>query len=182
MHHSSQNLTLPPTLKPTHWFFCLFSCQSFKIVNFMQLWTNCWCWRIESIAMYANANTGVLVNHWRIVQCRDSVKVLWCHSYLVWLVFEGSITTCACFHSENFLWLVGVRIRCRMRELLPSLNGRSNLVEEIQFLEILLIQLCGRQLLLLFSNLAEELDIMKRTKHMAKWVCLEDTSKLFIKN
>jgi len=55
-----------------------------------------------------------------------------------------------------------------MRELLPSLNGRSNLVEEIQFLELLLIQLCGKQLLLLFSNLAEELDITKQTKLMAK--------------
>ena len=30
------------------------------------------------------------------------VKLLWCHSHLVWLVFEGSIPTCACFHSENF--------------------------------------------------------------------------------
>ena len=34
-------------------------------------------------------------------RCRDGVNVLWCHSYLVWLVFEGSIPTCACFHSEN---------------------------------------------------------------------------------
>ena len=25
-----------------------------------------------------------------------------CCSHLVWLVFEGSIPTCACFHSENF--------------------------------------------------------------------------------
>ena len=33
---------------------------------------------------------------------RDGVKLLWCHSHLVWLVFEGSIPTCACFHSENF--------------------------------------------------------------------------------
>ena len=24
----------------------------------------------------------------------------------VWLVFLGSIPTCACFHSENFLWLI----------------------------------------------------------------------------
>ena len=31
------------------------------------------------------------------------VKVLWCHSRLVWLVFEASIPTCACFPSENFL-------------------------------------------------------------------------------
>ena len=30
------------------------------------------------------------------------IKVLWCHSHLVWLVFEGSIPTCACFRSENF--------------------------------------------------------------------------------
>ena len=36
-------------------------------------------------------------------RCRDGVKVLWCHSHLVWLVFEASIPTCACFHSENFL-------------------------------------------------------------------------------
>ena len=31
-------------------------------------------------------------------RCRDGVKVLWCHSHLVWLVFEASIPTCACFH------------------------------------------------------------------------------------
>ena len=33
---------------------------------------------------------------------RDGVKVLWCHSHLVWFVFEGSIPTCACLHSGNF--------------------------------------------------------------------------------
>ena len=33
-------------------------------------------------------------------RCRD---VLWCHSHLVGLVFECSIPTCACFHSENGL-------------------------------------------------------------------------------
>ena len=32
--------------------------------------------------------------------------MLWCRSHLVWLVFEGSIPTCTCFHLENFLWLV----------------------------------------------------------------------------
>ena len=31
-------------------------------------------------------------------KCRDGVKVLWCHSYLVWLVFDASIPTCTCFH------------------------------------------------------------------------------------
>ena len=30
------------------------------------------------------------------------MKLLWCHSHLVWLVFEGSIPTCTCFLSENF--------------------------------------------------------------------------------
>ena len=36
------------------------------------------------------------------VWCRDGVNVLWWCSHLVWLVFEGSISTCICFHSENF--------------------------------------------------------------------------------
>ena len=36
-------------------------------------------------------------------RCRDGVNVLWCHSHLVWLVFEGSIRTCTCFQSETFL-------------------------------------------------------------------------------
>ena len=35
-------------------------------------------------------------------RCRDGVNVLWCRSHLVWLVFGGSIPTCAGFHSENF--------------------------------------------------------------------------------
>ena len=36
-------------------------------------------------------------------RCKDGVKVLWCHSHLVWLVFEASIPTCTRFPSENFL-------------------------------------------------------------------------------
>ena len=42
---------------------------------------------------------------------RDGVKVLWCRSHLVWLVFVGSIPTCACFHfcdlasMERYPWL-----------------------------------------------------------------------------
>ena len=35
-------------------------------------------------------------------RCRDGVNVLQCCSHLVWLVFEGSILTCTCFHSKNF--------------------------------------------------------------------------------
>ena len=37
-----------------------------------------------------------------VTRCRDGVNVLWCRSHLVWLVFEGSIPSCAGFHSENF--------------------------------------------------------------------------------
>ena len=40
-------------------------------------------------------------------RCTDGEKiVLWCHSHLVWLVFEGSVPTCACFHSVNFFDLL----------------------------------------------------------------------------
>ena len=35
-------------------------------------------------------------------RCRNGVNVFRCRSHLVWLVFEGFIPTCACFHSENF--------------------------------------------------------------------------------
>ena len=36
-----------------------------------------------------------------------------CHSHPVWLVFEGSVATCACFQSEN----VFVTYFCTEREL-----------------------------------------------------------------
>ena len=40
------------------------------------------------------------------------VKVLWCHSHLVWLVFEGSISTCADFCSGNLITSIfGPRLR-----------------------------------------------------------------------
>ena len=34
-------------------------------------------------------------------RCRDGVKLLWCDFHLLWLVFEDSISTCTCFHSEK---------------------------------------------------------------------------------
>ena len=37
---------------------------------------------------------------------QDGLKVLWCDSHLVWLDFEGSIPTCARFHSENIFDLL----------------------------------------------------------------------------
>ena len=45
----------------------------------------------------------VVVHSWQNgTRCRDGVNVLWCRFHLVWLVFEGSILTCTCFHSEHF--------------------------------------------------------------------------------
>ena len=39
-------------------------------------------------------------------RCRDGVKVLWFHSHPVWLVYEGSIPTCACltFLLTVYMW------------------------------------------------------------------------------
>ena len=49
------------------------------------------------------------------------MKLLWCHSHLVWLVFEGSIPTCTCFHSENFFVTCICRYsRLRFRSKIPS--------------------------------------------------------------
>ena len=50
-------------------------------------------------------------------------NVLWCHLHLVCLVFEGSIPTCTCFHSENFfvtcLYRKVVGVRAGWQEKLP---------------------------------------------------------------
>ena len=37
-------------------------------------------------------------------RCRDGVRVLCWHSHLVWLVFEGSIPTCACLHLASKIY------------------------------------------------------------------------------
>ena len=34
------------------------------------------------------------------------MRVFWWHSYQMWSAFEGSIPTCASFHSENILQIV----------------------------------------------------------------------------
>ena len=88
----------------------------------------CWTWQIWidgrlwseqrwvpcSFSVYEKACREFCgVHSWQNgTRCRDGVKVLWCHSHLVWLVFEGSIPTCACFHSENFLWLIPAVFFC----------------------------------------------------------------------
>ena len=56
-----------------------------------------------------NKHKAYLCKWWQNrTRCRDGVKVLWYHSLLVWLVFEASIPTWTCFHSENFLCLVNI--------------------------------------------------------------------------
>ena len=35
------------------------------------------------------------------------MKVLWCHSHLVWLVIEASIPTCSCVY-EGKLFVTGI--------------------------------------------------------------------------
>ena len=39
-------------------------------------------------------------------RCRDGVKVLWFYSHPVWLVYEGSVPTCACltFLLTVYMW------------------------------------------------------------------------------
>ena len=40
-------------------------------------------------------------------KCRDILKVLWCHSHLVWLVYEGSFSTALVFTQNTFfvIWI-----------------------------------------------------------------------------
>ena len=90
-------------------------------LNYVVNFYCCWTWHMWAV-FYAEdcgvSNAEYLVhsvhmNRWSVcrefcgahcwqnrTRCRDGVKVLWCHSHLV---FDSSIPTCACFHSENFL-------------------------------------------------------------------------------
>ena len=47
----------------------------------------------------------------------------WCHCHLVWLVFEGSIPTCACFHSEN-IFLVPAVFLLLVLGVIKEMRGR----------------------------------------------------------
>ena len=95
------------------------ACQS---VTYVVKFYYCWTWQIwivfyvedcgESNAECCVHLVGVdrVMYFQRVLWCAQLAKwhkmqgwwkVLWCHPHLVWLVFEGSIPTCACFHSEN---------------------------------------------------------------------------------
>ena len=56
---------------------------------------------------------------------RDGVNVLWCHPHLVWLVFEGSIPTCAGFHSENFFVTCSCCFFFMVLEVVREKRGRQ---------------------------------------------------------
>ena len=65
-----------------------------------------------------NKHKAYLCKWWQNgTRCRHGVKVLWCHSHLVWLIFDASIPTCTCFPSENFcdlymyMWLSCAEIK-----------------------------------------------------------------------
>ena len=58
--------------------------------------------QLPSITLLCSQRTNTKHSWQNDTRCRNGVNVLWCRSHLVWLVFEGSIPTCACFHSENF--------------------------------------------------------------------------------
>ena len=46
------------------------------------------------------------------------VEVLWWHSHLVWLVFEGTIPTCACLYlAKKFVTCVCCFFACLLRSL-----------------------------------------------------------------
>ena len=55
---------------------------------------------VHPIPLY-HGKTQNIVGKMAQMRCGDGV--LLCHPHLVWLVFEESIPTCACFHSENIL-------------------------------------------------------------------------------
>ena len=79
-------------------------CWTWQITISGKLWSEqCWvpcsyeelsaCRELHGVHIWQNGT-----------RCKDGVKGLWCHSHLVWFVFEDSIPTCTCFHSETFLF------------------------------------------------------------------------------
>ena len=61
------------------------------------------CVHLVGVNRLSACRQSFWVHSWQNgTRCRDGVNVLWCHSHLVWLVFEGSIPTCAYFPLENF--------------------------------------------------------------------------------
>ena len=81
--------------------------------------------------------------------------MLQCHSHHVWLVFDGSIPTCACFHSENvfvtctccFFLIVFLEI---VREKRGGRGGRGEDAWSVKYESIELW--CSQQAIIINSN------------------------------
>ena len=78
-------------------------------------------------------------------RCRDSVKFLWCRSHLVRPVFEGSIPTCACFHSETFFVPAGGFLNCFLEIVREKRGGKGRRQKDAWSLKYESIELCCSQ-------------------------------------
>ena len=87
-------------------------------------------------------------------RCRDGVNVLQCRSHLVWLVFEGSIPTCACFHSENlFVTCSCCFFNCFLKIVREKRSGRGGRREDAWSVKYESIELwCSQQAIIINSN------------------------------
>ena len=58
---------------------------------------------------------------------------MWCHPNLVWLVFEGSIPTCICFHSENFFMTCSCSFLGMVRGKSGGRGGRGEAAWSVKY-------------------------------------------------
>ena len=118
--HLVDSITCAPTChtEPALFMYSAASANKADHISHVQLELHCSLPQYNSLSMHINMplHTQHYPSHclnppmhttnttsWQNgTRCGDGVKVLWCHSHLVWLVFEGSIPTWACFHSEIF--------------------------------------------------------------------------------
>ena len=90
-----------------HMLECQFCCELLLLWTW-HIWLFCTVeWPVLSVLLvcsYAFWGEFCGLHSWQnSTRCRDGVKVLWYHSHLAWLVFEGSISTRAYFRTEKFL-------------------------------------------------------------------------------
>ena len=83
------------------------------------------------------------------------MNVLQCRSHLVWPVFEGSIPTCACFHSENFFvtCFCCCFFYCFLEIVREKRGGRGGRGEDAWSVKYESIELwCSQQAIIINSN------------------------------
>ena len=95
-------------------------------------WAKLSAWFIQCVWNRLSACTEFCdVRSWQNgTRCRDSVKVLWYHSHLVWLIFEASIPTCTCFLQKTFCDLFPLLffllfLYCRLGMVREKKGGRG---------------------------------------------------------